>query len=104
MIESTPINQDKQKNSYLSIGLITVNLVLALFLSVTMRSSGDEFGTTSLAYVLPTATILIGAFALTYHGKGYGWAKWLFGVCIIVTAIFFGLLFYAWGLGKAFQH
>lgn len=104
MVETTKVNTEKEKNSYLSIILIAVNLLLAYGLSLTMHGLGDEDAFIALSFIMPTATVLLGAFAFTYHGKGYRWAKWLFGISLIIVIAIFGFLFYATGLGSAFQH
>ena len=104
MEETTKVNTDKEKNSYLSIILIGVNLLLAYVLSITTKSLGEEHEIITLAFVIPTATILLGAFAFTYHGKSYRWAKWLFGICLIISIALLVLLFYVTGLSHAFQH
>ena len=93
----------QEKNSNLSILLIIVNVILVLIFFNLTPSSEDEqitamlFG--GLAFV-----VLLGFYAFSYHGKDYRVAKWIFGISLVILLVFSGLLWYAFELGKAFQH
>lgn len=101
MLETAEKN--KRKNSSLSLGLIALNIILAVIFSITGTET-DESNTVALLYLIFSATILLGLYSLTYHGKGYRWAKWLFGVLLIISLGFIGLLWYAAGLAAAFKN
>lgn len=96
-------NIQKEKNSRLSIILIMVNIVLSIILA-NVSTSVDNGAELTFIVIVFSATILIGAYAFTYHGKGYRIAKWIFGVLFIISALLIGLLWYATALGHAFQH
>ena len=98
MIETKPITQpDKLKNSYLSILLIFLNLILAYTLVTTVTDKGGDSEIFMFLEMLAATIVLVGVFAFGYHGKGYNWAKWVFGLillvgvgCIILFLLIFG--------------
>ncbi|MFC3561425.1 hypothetical protein [Pedobacter jamesrossensis] len=95
---------NKQKNSNLSVGLIALNIFLALILSTTVSKNDDPDGISIFFILAISGTILLGGYAFTYHGKGYRWAKWLFGILLVISLLLFALLWYAWQLGHAFKN
>ena len=98
MLETTPNTKpDKLKNSYLSIGLIFLNMVLAYVLITTITDKGGDAEILMFLEMLAATILLIGIFAFGYHGKGYNWAKWIFGLilavgigCIVLFLMVFG--------------
>ncbi|MCH5597478.1 hypothetical protein [Niabella ginsengisoli] len=98
---TTEIN--KQKNSNLSILFIVVNLILLLIFANIGDNEGDQ-EIINYCYLSFGATVLMGCYAFSYHGKGYRIAKWLFAISLIISLALLGLLLYAAGLAKAFQH
>lgn len=95
------INQ--KKNSQLSLVLILTNVILALLLSTTGEQYSDPL-TQGFIYFILAATILLGGFVFTYHGKVYLWAKIVFAISFVICLVLFGLLWYATALGHAFQN
>ena len=95
---------NKQKNSKLSIILISVNLILVFILSKTGRATEESTDIITMAYLIGAVVILLGGFAFTYHGKGYQWAKWLFALSVVVGLIFLGLILYGYALAQGFKN
>ncbi len=100
-MDQPEVNQ--QKNSRLSLALIVLNTLLVLCLGVTGHFSEDESALNLLLAGI-TATLLLGIFAVSYKGKAYRFSKWLFGIMLLITLGYGALLWYAFQLGKAFQH
>lgn len=102
-MEENPAEIEKRKNSNLTVVLIFINIVLSIIFAVFGRNDGGDI---SEAIVFPALAviILLGGYALTYHGKAYRAGKWLFAIALIIGLIFFGLLWYATQLGHAFSH
>lgn len=96
-------NIQKEKNSGLSVILIMVNIVLSIILA-NVNSSIDNGAELTFIVMVFSATILIGGYAFTYHGKSYRIAKWIFGILFLISMLLIGLLWYAAALGHAFQH
>ena len=85
MIETKPITKpDKLKNSYLSIALIFLNLILAYALITTITDKGGDGEIVMFLEMVAATILLVGIFAFSYHGKGYNWAKWVFGLILAV--------------------
>ena len=85
MIETKPITKpDKLKNSYLSILLIFLNLILAYALITTITDKGGDGEIVMFLEMVAATILLVGLFAFSYHGKGYNWAKWVFGLILAV--------------------
>lgn len=102
-MENSSSEIQKQKNSALSIGLIIVNVILVLlfFNSTAKLEGGDEI---NFAIVVFSATVLVGGYALTYRGKAYRAAKWIFLVLLLISLFFISIIIYVSELGRAFQH
>lgn len=94
---------NEKKNSQLSLLLILANVILALVLSTTGEQYGDSL-IQGFIYFILAATILLGGFAFTYHGKNYGWAKIVFAISFVICLLLLGFLWYATALGQAFQN
>ncbi|MNK22841.1 hypothetical protein D3C87_411220 [compost metagenome] len=93
----------QEKNSNLSILLIIVNVILVLiFFNVTPSSEDEQI--TAMFFGGLAFVVLLGFYAFSYHGKDYRVAKWIFGISLAILLVFSGLLWYAFELGKAFQH
>lgn len=102
-MENPATEIQKQKNSSLSIGLIILNICLILiFFNSTGEFAGQ--GEINLLIVVFSATVLTGAYAFSYHGRGYRIAKWIFAILLLISLFFIGILFYISALGHAFQH
>ena len=95
---------DKITNSQLSVVLILVNMFLIYILSKIGKNINDPDGILTYAYLLGASIILTGGFAFTYHGKQHRWAKWLFGLSVVIGIIFFGFILYLTALAGAYQH
>lgn len=93
----------KQQNSNLSILFIIVNIILLLIFANIEDSKGDQ-ETVNYCYLSGGATVLLGCYAFSYHGKGYRIAKWLFAISLIISLALGGLLWYSSALAGAFQH
>lgn len=93
----------KRKNSNLSILFIVVNLVLLLIFA-NIEDNESYQASINFCYLSFGATVLLGCYAFSYHGKGYRLGKWLFAISLIVSLALFGLMWYGAGLAKAFQH
>lgn len=103
-MENSPTQLQKQKNSNLSIFLIAINILLSLIFFLVLTEDNDlDYGMMLFAFAI-SVTILLGPYAFTYHGKGYRWAKWVFGLAFIISLVFIGLLWYATGLAAAFKN
>lgn len=98
-----PKEINQQKNSHLSLALIALNTLLVLCLGVTGNFSEDESILNILLAVL-TATFMLGVFAYSYKGKRYRYGKWLFVILLLISLCYGALIWYAFQLGKAFQH
>lgn len=96
----------KQKNSRISVVLIVVNTILVLILANAGAGadSSEDQTTRNQLLCLACLVVLLGGYAFSYHGKGYRLGKWLFVIALLTGLVFFGLLWYATQLGKAFQH
>lgn len=103
-MESSPAQQQKAKNSILSVVLIAVNVLLALVLATTIHEDDDPDNIMVLVSLAFSSTILLGGYAFTYHGKEHRWAKIVFGIVLVISLAFIGLLWYAFQLGKGFNH
>ncbi|WP_316735701.1 hypothetical protein [Pedobacter aquatilis] len=103
-MENLPAQSQKEKNSNLSIGLIMLNIILALILSSTVHEDDDPDGIMFIISLVVSATVLLGGYAFSYHGKGYRWAKIVFGILLVISIVVLGLLWYAWQLGKGFKN
>lgn len=90
----------KEKNSSLSILLIIVNIILVLIFFNLIPSSEDE-GIMRMYFAGIAFVVLQGLYAFSYR---YRAAKWFFGISLLILLVFTGLLWYAFQLGKAFQH
>ncbi|SOD11522.1 hypothetical protein [Pedobacter xixiisoli] len=90
----------KEKNSNLSVLLIVVNVILIMIFFNLTPSSGDE-SMMGIYFAGVAFVVLLGIYAFSY---GYRAAKWFFGISFMILLIFTGLLWYAFQLGKAFQH
>lgn len=90
----------KQKNSNLSVALIFVNIFLFFILAF----SCDEENEFYLFLLGIGVNVLLGVYAFSYHGKGYRVGKWIFGIVLAISLLFFAFLWYAWQLGKGFSH
>jgi len=100
-MEENEVQSNKQKNSNLSVALIFANLILAvLFFSATGVEKSEE----TVIYLATGFLVLQGGYAFTYHGKGYRVGKWLFAIALVIALSFYGLMWYATQLGKAFAH
>ncbi|MDR6969617.1 small-conductance mechanosensitive channel [Flavobacterium arsenatis] len=93
----------KQKNSNLSILLIVVNLILLLIFA-NVEDNGSNQESINYCYLSFVATVLLGFYAFSYHGKGYRIAKWLFAISLIISLLLFGLMWYGAGLAGAFKN
>lgn len=90
----------KEKNSSLSVLLIIVNVILVLIFFNVTPSSEDE-GIMGMYFAGVAFVVLQGFYAFSYR---YRAAKWFFGISLLILLVFTGLLWYAFQLGKAFQH
>ena len=102
MEKTTEIAQ--RKNSNLSIVLIVVNILLSLILSTTFTKNNELDQQMILFPIAVSATVLLSAYLLTYRGKGYRWAIWLFVIALIISVAYIALLWYATGLAAAFKN
>lgn len=100
-MDQQEINQ--QKNSVVSLVLILLNVILVLCLGVSGNLSEDE-SAFNLLLAGAMATVLLGIFAFNYKGKAYRFGKWLFVTVLLLTLGYGALIWYAYQLGKAFQH
>ncbi len=98
------IKSIKITNSQLSVVLMLVILFLTYILSKIGKNSNDPDGILTYAYLIGASVIVLGGFAFTYHGKQHRWAKWLFGLSIVIGTIFFGFILYLTALSGAYQH
>ena len=103
-MENLPSQIQKEKNSNLSIALILLNIFLALILSTTIGKDRDPDGVMFIIVLSISSTVLLGGYAFTYHGKGYRWAKIVFGILLVISIAVLGLLWYVWQLGKGFKN
>jgi len=102
-MENNPDGVLKQRNSNLSILLIVVNLILLLIFA-NIEDNGSSQQTLNYCYLSFGATVLLGFYAFSYHGKGYRNAKWLFAISLIISLILGGLLWYGAALAGAFKN
>ena len=100
-MEQSEIELQKEKNSNLGIVLIFANFSLLVAFAFSGSEDGSELGFAVLGL---GSLFLLGGYAFSYHGKGYKLGKWLFGIGLLIGIIVFGLLWYAWQLGKGFSH
>ncbi|MCH5719814.1 hypothetical protein [Niabella hibiscisoli] len=100
-MQSPELNQ--QKNRQLSLALIVLNVILVLCLELTGKLSEDESALNLLLAGI-SATVLLGVFAFGYKGRGGRLGKWLFVIVLLLTLGYGALIWYAFQLGKAFQH
>lgn len=93
----------KEKNSKLSLALIMINiLLLFIFFNIGMASEDQKIF--NMGIIVLGTTILVGAFAFSYHGKQYRIAKWIFGLLLLVSIVTIALLAYLIALGHAFKN
>lgn len=93
----------KQKNSNISIFLITLNFFLVLiYTAIGFNSETNE--SENILWLLVSLTILLGGYAFIYNEKKYRLGKWLFAISFVVCAIYLGLYWYGMQLGKSFNH
>lgn len=103
-METSPAQIQKEKNSNLSLGLIVLNILLTLILTSTIPKEDDPDGIMFFVSLILSSTVLLGAYAFTYHGKSYRWAKIVFGILLVISMAVLGLLWYFWQLGKGFRN
>ncbi|SEQ76448.1 hypothetical protein [Pedobacter rhizosphaerae] len=98
-MEALTLEEQKQKNSNLSVLLIIINLVLVIIFFTCVRTTENDqqqpIALLGLAFVIFT-----GGYAFTYHGKAYRIGKWIFAMALIIGLALFGVLWYASQLGR----
>lgn len=102
-MESTQTENWKQKNSNLSIALIMVNVFLVLIF-INTGNVPEGQAELNIAFAIWSATVLVGIYAFSYHGKGYRIAKWIFAGLLLLSIAFISLLVYVIGLAHAFKN
>lgn len=102
-MESTQVAIQKQKNSQLSVALIIINVLLIVVFTNIGNISEDQ-SALNIAFIVWSATILVGGYAFSYHGKGYSIAKWIFGVLFLLSILCIIFYIYVTGLAQAFKN
>ena len=92
------------KNRQLSLALIALNSVLVFAVLQTGRQLDGNDKFLKYGVLVLTGILLVGGFAITYHGKVNRWAKWLLGLLLIVGALLFVFSLYVSGLAAAFKN
>lgn len=102
-MENTQIAIQKQKNSKLSVALIVINVLLVLVF-INIGNISEDQSLLNIAFIVWSATIFVGGYAFSYHGKGYRVAKWIFGALCLLSILFVAFYLYLTGLAHAFKN
>ncbi|RYY70301.1 MAG: hypothetical protein EOO13_07010 [Chitinophagaceae bacterium] len=93
----------EQRQQFISVGLIALNIILALLYAFCTPQTEDSFFMAWLAVGI-FAVVLQAIFVFSHKGRAPLLSKWLLFLFFVITAGYGLLIAYTVALGKAFQH